>query len=301
MGQSFSVEAKKNIIKKLINNQDYRDEVIILIDYVFLNFCIDFFKQIAEAKIKNKDITIDWYKKEFLSPTLAKQDIAIHAGINLKTITNSYNSARREIVLGASEKNYHRLYKSIKELIDNESDLNLSLTIKFRKVSIELTINESMIVINTLAVKRAEIRGGLWSTVGKQIEKPLMITLCKLFDVPFESYDQTDNPESFREVDFYILSAKKQKIKVEVKLMGKGNPESADAIFARRPKNFVADKLSTKNRIQAEELGIEWVELRAIGGYKKFFNTLKTLKVPHKYTSEDFSKRLDNVVNELFP
>jgi len=56
-------------------------------------------------------------------------------------------------------------------LIEAEPDLDLTLTIKLRGVSVELNINESLIVINTLAVKRSALRGGLWSTAGKKVEK----------------------------------------------------------------------------------------------------------------------------------
>lgn len=296
---SLSNQVKKRIIRNLINGRDYRSDVVLLIDDIFLNYCIDFFKRVIEAKIKNENITSDWYKKEFLNPNLPKQDIAINSGLNMKTITNSYNSGRKEIVIEASEKNYERLYQTINNLIEADEDLQVTLTIKFRGVSVDLTINESLIVINTLAVKRAEIRGGLWSTVGKQIEKPLMITLCKLFDVPFESFDQSDNPKSFREVDFYILSSYNKKLRCEVKLMGKGNPESADAIFAREPNIFIADKLSDKNKIQADYLGVEWVQLRADKGYLKFIEVLKKLNVPHKEFYEDVDERLDMILEKI--
>jgi|GEM_PF-5748908 hypothetical protein len=38
----LNTEAKKNIIKKVISNQDYRDEVLLIIDEIFLDYCIDF-------------------------------------------------------------------------------------------------------------------------------------------------------------------------------------------------------------------------------------------------------------------
>lgn len=297
---SLSKESKKKIVKNLINGRDYRSDVIYLIDDLFLNYCIDFFKRVVNAKIKNENITSDWYKQEFLNPNLPKQEIAINSGLNMKTITNSYNSGRKEIVVEASEKNYNRLYHTINELIESDDDLQITLTIKFRKVSVDLTINESLIVINTLAVKRAAIRGGLWSTVGKQIEKPIMVTLCRLFNVPFESYDQSDNPESFREVDFYILSSDNKKLRCEVKLMGKGNPESADAIFAREPHIFVADKLSDKNKAQANRLGVEWIQLRERQGYFKFLEILKNLNVPFTELKDNLDKKLDDVLEEIF-
>jgi hypothetical protein len=59
---------------------------------------------------------------------------------------------------------------TINNLVEQGSDIDITLTIKFRGVSVDLNINESLIVINTLAVKRAELRGGAWSTAGKQVD-----------------------------------------------------------------------------------------------------------------------------------
>jgi len=211
-----------------------------------------------------------------------------------------YNSAKRSIVIEASSEHYDTLYNAIKELTETEHELDLKLTIKFRGVSVDLNVIESLIVINTIAVKRAEIRGGMWSAVGKQIEKPLIVSICKLFNVPFEYFDQKDNPKSFREVDFYILSEDGEKLRTEVKLMGKGNPESADAIFAREPKIFLADKLSEKNKKQADMLGVQWIELRTDNGYKRFIEVLKVLNVPYKEFDEDLVERIDRIVNEIY-
>ena len=140
----------------------------------------------------------------------------------------------------------------------------------------------------------------MWSAVGKQIEKPLMVTLCKLYDVPFEYTNQADNPDSFREVDFYVLSADGKKLRTEVKLMGKGNPESADAIFAREPTIFLADKLSDKNKIQANNLNVHWIELRTEDGYKRFQNVLNALNVPNSNLTEDLFIKIDNILNEIY-
>ncbi len=188
----------------------------------------------------------------------------------------------------------------IEELVDSEENIDLKLSISFRNVSIDLTLNESLIVINTLAVKRAEIRGGAWSTVGKQIEAPLMMTLCKLFNVPDDNIDKYDNITSFREVDFCILSNDNKRLRCEVKLLGKGNPESADAIFARESDLFVGDKLSNKNKEQAHYLNVEWIALRDEKGYKRFHQVLNSLNVPHENFDGDLDERLQEIFNELF-
>ncbi|OIP04180.1 MAG: restriction endonuclease [Bacteroidetes bacterium CG2_30_32_10] len=288
----------KNIIKRLIKGQDYRIEVVALINAEFLQFAIDFFKKVIEAKLANKDVTIDWYKQTFLNPKLSSEEIAINSGLNKKTITNMYNSASKEIVIDASNEHYDILYQSISNLIENQPDIDLSLTIKFRGVSVELNINESLIVINTLAVKRAALRGGLWSTAGKRVEKYLMATLCKVFSVPFEHFDQSKIPISMREVYFYLIKNNKYH-RCEVKMMGRGNPESTDAIFARESNVFVADKLSDLNKHQANKLKVKWVELRNEDGYKRFATILKELDIPFKNFEGNLDNHLDIILTEL--
>lgn len=289
----------QNIIRKLIHGEDYRIEIVTLINAEFLQYAIDFFKEVIDAKLKNQDISADWYKREFLNPELSSNDIAINSGLNRKTITNMYNSARKEIVINASNEHYDTLYQAINQLIEVESDLDLTLTIKLRKVSVDLNINESLIVINTLAVKRAALRGGLWSTAGKRVEKYLMKTLCKLFSVPEQYYDQSKLPASMREVDFYLITDKKE-YRCEVKLMGKGNPESADAIFARESDLFVADKLSDLNKTQADLLKTEWVELRSRNGYLKFSEVLVKFNIPFENIEVNIDEKLDSVFSDLF-
>ena len=301
---TLTEQVAKNIIKKLLKGEDYRIEVVSLINAEFLQFSIDFFKKIIEAKLNNENITSNWYKDEFLNPNLPKEEIAINSGLNMKTISNMFNSTKKEIVIDASNDHYDVLYNSIKELTEIENDLELTLTIKFNGVSVDLNISESLIVINTLAVKRAALRGGLWSTAGKRVEKPLMLTLCKLYGVSDSNYQietiSRDADETFeREIDFY-LKDENNIYKCEVKLMGKGNPESADAVIARDSKIFIADKLSDTNKNQLDSLNIEWVELRNIDGYKRFKNVLDNLNIPYNRDGSYTNSELNIIFNEIF-
>lgn len=304
---TITEQVAKNIIKKLLRGEDYRIEVVTLINAEFLQFAIDFFKKVVDAKLKNKNITIDWYKKEFLNPNLPSKDIAINAGLNKKTIHNMFNSSTKEIVIDASNEHYDALYKAIKNLIETEYDLDLTLTVKFKGVSVDLNVSESLIVINTLAVKRSELRGGLWSTAGKRVEEPLMQTLCGLYGVPSKNYmlkakgkNKVIKEADFeREIDFYLVEGKNQ-YKCEVKLMGRGNPESADVVIARGSKVFVADKLSETNKKQLNSLGVEWIELRSDKGFRRFETVLRNLRIPHEKLPENFDKKLESVFKEIF-
>ena len=298
-------QVAKNIIRKLLKGEDYRIEVVTLINAEFLQFAVDFFKKIIDAKLKNKSITVDWYKKEFLNPNLPIGDITINSGLNKKTIHNMFNSSTKEIVIEASNEHYDALFEAIKNLVDAEHDLDLTLIIKFKGVSVDLNVSESLIVINTLAVKRSALRGGLWSTEGKRVEKPLMQTLCKLYGVSDKNYalkikGKIITEDDFeREIDFYLVEGKNQH-KCEVKLMGRGNPESADAVIARDSKVFVADKLSDTNKKQLNSRKVEWVELRSSGGFKKFEKVLDHLKIRHDKLSENIDKKLEIVFKEIF-
>lgn len=208
-----------------------------------------------------------------------------------------FKSARKEIVIEASKSHYDSLYQAIETLVENEEDIDLSLTIKVKDVSVDLNISESLIVINTLAVKRASLRGGVWSGVGKRVEKCLITTLCHLFEVPLPYFDQSSLPDSMREVDFY-LHTNNTFYRCEVKLMGKGNPESADAIFARDSHIFVADTLSDLNKKQSEQFGVHWVELRSKNGYMKFADILAGYNIPHTPTIHHLSEKLDSILDK---
>ena len=294
----------RNIVARVIKSRDYRIEIVNLINAEFLQFAVDFFKQVVSAKLNSEDITIEWYKRVFMNEKLPSDDIAINSGLNKKTISNMYRSATKQIVIEASNEHFDSLYHSIQSLVENEHDIDLTLTIKFKGVSVDLNVSESLIVINTLAVKRAALRGGLWSTAGKRAEKYLMLTLCKLYKVEEEYY----NAEHFvrnreldvdREIDFYLKNNGKE-YKCEVKLMGQGNPESADAIIARQSDVFVADTFSQQNKNQCEQLGICWIACRDENGFKRFKLALDKFNIPYTNYSGNLDQDLPQVLNEVF-
>ncbi|MFI3296238.1 MAG: CfrBI family restriction endonuclease [bacterium] len=294
----------KNIVSRVIKSQDYRIEIVNLINAEFLQFAIDFFKQVVEAKLKSRDITMDWYREAFMRESLPSDDIAINSGLNKKTISNMYRSATKQIVINASNEHFESLYNSIQKLVENEHDIDLTLTVKFKSVSVDLNVNESLIVINTLAVKRAALRGGLWSTAGKCAEKYLMLALCKLYKVSSKNYNsehfvKNKDLEVDREIDFYLKSNKKE-YKCEVKLMGKGNPESADVIIARNSDVLIADTLSHQNKSQCDQLGICWVACRDEDGFMRFRTVLDKLDIPYTDYSGNLDNDLPKIINELF-
>lgn len=63
---TITEQVAKNIIKKLLKGEDYRIEVVTLINAEFLQFAIDFFKHIVDAKLKSnvKRPRIESYRKD---------------------------------------------------------------------------------------------------------------------------------------------------------------------------------------------------------------------------------------------
>lgn len=294
----------KEIVTRVIKSQDYRIEIVNLINAEFLQFAIDFFKKIVSAKLNSETITIDWYKRAFMNEDLPSDEIAINSGLNKKTISNMYRSATKQIVIEASNEHFESLYNSIQALVENEHEIDLILTIKFQNVSVDLNVSESLIVINTLAVKRAALRGGLWSTAGKQAEKVIMLTLCHLYQVAPEYYNaehfvRNRNLDVDREIDFYLKNGREE-FKCEVKLMGQGNPESADAIIARNSSLFVADTLSQQNKNQCDNLGVCWVACRDTEGYKRFKFALQRFGIPFTDYNGNLDEDLPRILEELF-
>ena len=286
----------RRTVQTILIGKDHRSETNARIEQQFVTEAIEFFKKVVAAKISSESIDIDWYKETFLNVHQDKEFVAVCAGLAMKTITNKRKTARREVVLEESLMNYDSLVSTINELCDSE--INLDLAITFNKVTVHLNLNESLVVINTLAVLRNRIRGGSWSSLGKKIEYPLLKSMCLLFEVP-DMYYSRGNRTGLREVDFCLVDGKGNEQKCEVKLMGQGNPEGADSLYARGANVFVASKLSETNIEQLDNEGVEWVELNKPFGFLRFGDILDRLLIPHKEldkSNQDLTERIKHVV-----
>ena len=266
---SFEAEVIDSTVEKLLNGTDYRQEVVNEINVRFLDFTLGFFRKIVDAKLNDEPINLDWYKRHFLNDlNYGKDDIAVYSGINLKTITNIYGGSSKQIVIDVANQNYDYLKNLIRQLeTDSTEDLNVQIKITRNGVSVDLNLSESLIVLNALATKKIALRGGAWSAIGKKIEKPLLIKLCDLCGVApryynAENFIRDSSKEVDREVDFKLYDKSHKEYRCEVKLIGKGNPESADVVVARDSDVFIADTLSEQSKNQLTQRKIFWLELK---------------------------------------
>lgn len=287
---TFGEQAIQMTIEKLVQGEDYRDFIIKDINAKFLDFSIDFFKKIVKAKMNDVSINLKWYKNTFLNiDNLTTDEIAIYAGMNKKSIKNIAGNAQKNTVIEFANNNFDYLMSIISELEKDVTDkLNITITLTHNQVNVELNLTESLIVINALATKKIALRGGAWSSIGKQVEKPLLDKLCELVGVPSCHIDNKNFKKDIkksvdREVDYKLISKTNKIYRVEVKLMGKGNPESADVIYARDTNIFIADTLSNQNKNQFEKNDICFLELKGhskdeiLSNFKKI---LRKLDIP---------------------
>ena len=298
-------QVNKEIIRKLLHSENYRDEIVALIDAEFMTYAVEFLKQVVKSKGSNSSDT--WYIDDFLNSNLKKEDLAINAGLNMKTISNYYNSATKEIVIAESLNHFNKIDSLIENFLSTLNDLEISLKISDDQNQIDLSFKEFLIVLNSIAVKRAALRGGAWSTAGKRVEKPLMLTMCKIFGVNEKNYavkvkgKELAIDEFEREIDFFLIGTGKfeKELKCEVKLMGVGNPESADAVIARDSDVFIADKLSDTNKKQLNSRSVQWVELRSELGFRKFTEILDAFGIPHVNLPSKWEDIVDSYLNEI--
>lgn len=287
---TFEDDVIKNTVDKLLNGKDYREEIVNSINAVFFDFTIDFFKKIVEAKMNNKQIDLKWYSDYFInSGNYAPEEAAIYAGINKKTITNMYGTATKQVVIDIANRNFEYLSTLVTQLeCDSMDGLAISIKISYNNVTVDLSLGESLLVINALATKKIQVRGGAWSSIGKKVEKPLIDKLCDLTGVPEENrnnkhFTKDKNKAFDREVDYILYGADGHEYRIEVKLMGKGNPESADATIARDSDIFIADTLSEQNCNQLAARGVKYLILKnndnPISEYAKIMDELK---IPRK-------------------
>lgn len=114
-------------------------------------------------------INLEWYQNYFIgSGHFSPDESAIYAGINKKTITNMYGTASKEVVLDVANQNFEYL-SSLVSTLENDVDQGLAVNIKisYHQVTVDLSLSESLLVINALATKKMQIRGGAWSSIGK--------------------------------------------------------------------------------------------------------------------------------------
>ena len=280
---------KVEIIRLVLSGEGHRPYMTALKSDIYIDFYISFFEEILnhgqeadfeDIFIKNSDLN----------------DRLLNIGINEKTVGDTYSSASKEM----KEKAIKEIGKAITEMIQNKETSIEEVSFKFKDNN-EYVFNakDFLKMILSTSTNHAKLKGGFASSFGKQVEKPLIKTICKIFGVSennYEENDQQDDGSYSRETDFYIIDDDNNKFKVEFKMMGRGNPEGADSLYARDTSIFMGDTLSETVKKQCEDNGVYWIELRN-NGWNKFGEVLESLNIKYSF-DEEYKENIEKIIWE---
>ncbi len=291
------IHTLQSILRGLLTNTQSDDIALGWSKADFGKFCIEYFKEIARCKFSGETLVDNNdYQKDLLFED-ADERIVFAPTKRRELAGLKDNPVVAKVPIAYPEE----LPEKLPHILENDNpNIEFKPILHRNGVSVGLSLQESLIVVNTLAAKHSEIRGGAWSGLGKRLELPLMLTLAKLYQVPSNHYTGKGLTGESREVDFHFLSNSGDRFFCEVKLMGKGNPESADSTIARRSNIFIAQNLSTKNKSQLTNRGHHWVELGAPDGYKRMYTVFTYLDIPCIEFDGDLDTALDEIIPQVF-
>ena len=287
----------QTILRLLITNRDNSEFVWLANKWEFGDFCISYFQDIGLGKLEGQVVEENRYSVRH-SVFNESDDYVIFEPIAQDLAPPPAKSRLfAHIPIAYPEDLPH----AISTLLENNNpSMEFEIELLRNGVGLHMSLAESLIVVNTLAAKHAEIRGGAWSGLGKRLELPLMLTLAKLYNVPGSHYAAKGQTGQSREVDFHFMDRGGIAHYCEVKLMGKGNPESADSAIARDSNIFIADTLSDGNKEQFTRRNTQWIELRQPDGYKKMYRILQLLDIPCANFVGDLDSALDAIIPQVF-
>ncbi len=298
---TLSNRRNRKIIRELLeDNGNHRKLVLDAINRSFLEMALAFFGEVANAKLKGLDVRADdWYVEEVLRKapkSSGNKEHSLRGGLAGKTVKNLYGSQRLGIVIDASEDNLASLRGVIDELLTSGGP-EIVLTIKMNGIGIDLTVSESLVVVNVIAVMRHSMSGAYWAQVGNDIQAPLMETLCVLCQVDKRHYRESKPDDGEFEVDFVLVGDKDYRS--EVKLNGPGNPESVTIAPGRGADLVVADWVSEQNANSLDDKGICWVDLHTPDRFERFSAALQKFNIPHHTPSN--LNALDQILDTILP
>jgi len=298
------------IIISILKGKDHRPYVLQTINQRFADTVFDLLKLIVEARNRNKNDS--WWADEFLNNTnIPKRELLWFGGLNNKTVANMANTTTREVCVDLGKKNVESINELTREIEHNDIP-KIEIKIRHKGNEVTLTEKESLVLLNTISAMKLTLQGGAWSEVGKKVEKRLLFAIFEMLNLDNNNYILV--PEKMkskglvgnREVDAVIFKDKngKKLIRIELKLLGIGNPEIGDEALARGVELFLTDRMTPMMIEEGKKKGIRFIELRDSQALIKIYEYLKSegIKVskPSLENIEEQVKQITQKYNEEY-
>ncbi len=279
---TYSTNLLSKIIHSVFTAQDHRKYILAIINERFVKQVDELIENIFEYKKQGKNwvqiINAHYEKSE------DKKKIAWLAGLNQKTILNMSGSTSKRICFEVGKDNVNA-FETLLQTI--ETKYLISIDIRCKNESIRLDETESMIFINAVSSMKSSIRGGAWSEVGKKTENSILLTLFKHLEIPEDNFilitkDIQKKIDSVRETDGILIDRDKRLYKIELKLLGIGNPEVADEGLARDIQLFLVDDLTGMMVNQFKKKGIDVILFKRNKVFEEMYEFCKHNNIPVK-------------------
>ncbi len=180
------------------------------------------------------------------------------------------------------------------------NDIGTSVKATNDRVSLDLAQPEGQIIVGLLGEALLQSLDIIMRRLSKRLELPLMLTLAKLYQVPAIHYAGTAMAAKTEDVSFCFISRSGVELRCELKLMGKGNPESTESIFSDNSNIVIVDKASETERCELHQFRKHWVELGVAEGYKRMFTVFTYLDIPCSEFDGDLDTALDSIIPAVF-
>ena len=284
------------IVYSALMGEDFRKYELMSIHDEFIRESLNLFKIAWIYKKCHGNKWLDKIISDFAvkSGEEAKRLLMWFTSLNEKTVRNIAGSTKKEVIVDLGKQNLEAIKLLVNKMINQEDNkIYPLLSIKFGDEIVKFTHEETLLLFSSIATMKLTIQGGRWSRIGILAEKALLYTLFKLLKVPESSFildkqrlsNLSKVMKTERDVDGVVINNEGKYIKIEVKLLGIGNPEISDEAIARQPDLFITDQSTDKMEKELRKKGIFTIVLRK----EKFKGTIKKL--------EEFFKRY-NVVHD---
>ena len=304
---TLAYDMTRHIIQQLLSDGgNHRLAVFQAINETFIRYALDFLDRAAEHKaqwVDGQSVNVgeqesaaeQWYTDFLRDSFVDINEAEIIGAIPKKTIGNIYGGKGKAVVQRALIENVTHLvegYEEARALRGGHAPISLEVD------GVAFSAAETILLTNSLAVKRQQISGGFWSAVGNAVEKPLLIALCRLYNVDKQYHREGLSKDNRYQVD-YMLHRSGVEYRCEVKLNGRGNPESVTGAIPRSPRIVFADYISAQNREKLDASDIKWVDFSEDAGFRRFGEALKMYGIPHQTPSN--LDALDDILDTILP
>jgi len=226
---------------------------------------IEAIQKIVTRIIEDKSEEESWWKDKLILKNEDKKLLVLFGGLNAKTIRNWMGSATLNICRETCSGNYEVMVSLFKNLPKTFPKLSTKISLQDRGV--ELNYIETLLLLFTAISAGGAVRGGIWSEVGKRAGPRILDRIFEELGIPKgalyqDFYYQPEVVSRGREIDAEIFYKGERVHRIEIKLLGIGNPEIGNEAIARQCDIFLVDDLTDLMIEQAKNHGVKVILLK---------------------------------------